>query len=213
MGTLRQGILGGFSGKVGTVIGFTRNGISYIRGLMTSHTDANTPAQQDQRARFSMVIKFLRPLLGLIRVSFKKAGSNMSGFNAAVAYTLGNAVTGTFPALTIDYTKLLVSQGNMPGGLNASAVAGLPGAVNFTWDDNSADFGAHSTDKILLVAYCPSLNKFATTVGDAFRSTGEQSMILPEVFGGLQVQTYLGFCNSGMTEFSNGEFVAEVDVV
>ncbi|HLN71757.1 MAG TPA: hypothetical protein VK205_00580 [Prolixibacteraceae bacterium] len=35
MGTLKQGNLGGFSGKVGTVIGFTRNGISYIRGLMT----------------------------------------------------------------------------------------------------------------------------------------------------------------------------------
>ena len=155
MGTLRQGILGGFSGKVGTVIGFTRNGISYIRGLMTSHTDANTPAQQEQRAKFALVIKFLRPLLGILRVGFKKAGSNLSGFNAAVAYTLGNAVKGLFPNFEIDYTKLLICQGNLPGAVNAAAVSVDAGKINFSWDDNSMDFGAHPTDKVVLAVYSP----------------------------------------------------------
>lgn len=31
MGTIKQGILGGFSGKVGTVIGGSWKGISYMR--------------------------------------------------------------------------------------------------------------------------------------------------------------------------------------
>ena len=213
MGTLRQGILGGFSGKVGTVIGFTRNGISYIRGLMTSHTDANTLAQQEQRARFKMVVLFLRPLLGLLRMGFKKAGTNLSGFNAAVSYTLGNAVTGLFPDQTIDYTKLLVCQGNLPGTLNAEAVPGVAGKIDFSWDDNSSDFGAMATDKIVLVAYCAALNKFASAVGVATRAEGLQTMTLPEAFSGQQVQTYMGFCNAGMTEFSNGEFLAAVAVL
>ena len=32
MGTIKQGILGGFSGKVGTVVGSSWKGISYMRG-------------------------------------------------------------------------------------------------------------------------------------------------------------------------------------
>ena len=33
MGTINQGILGGFSGKVGTVIGGSWKGITYMRGI------------------------------------------------------------------------------------------------------------------------------------------------------------------------------------
>jgi hypothetical protein len=33
MGTIKQGILGGFSGKVGTVVGASWKGIAYMRSL------------------------------------------------------------------------------------------------------------------------------------------------------------------------------------
>lgn len=211
MATLRQGILGGFSGKVGTVIGFTRNGISYIRGLMTSHTNPNTPAQQEQRAKFALVIKFLRPLLGLVRLSFKSAGANMSGFNAAMAYTLGNAVKGVFPDFEIDYPKLLISKGNLPGAINPSAVSVLAGKIDFTWDNNSLDFGAQTTDKVVLAVYCPLSGKLVSVIGEATRMQGAQTLTVPDSFTGQQVHTYIGFCNTRM-EFSNGEFLNSLAV-
>ena len=55
MGKIKQGILGGFKGKVGTVIGSSWNGISYIRGIAQSVRNANTAAQQTQRGFFKMV--------------------------------------------------------------------------------------------------------------------------------------------------------------
>lgn len=36
MGTIKQGILGGFSGKVGNVVGASWKGIDYIRSLPSS---------------------------------------------------------------------------------------------------------------------------------------------------------------------------------
>ena len=36
MGTIKKGILGGFSGKVGTVIGAAWKGIDYMRSVSTS---------------------------------------------------------------------------------------------------------------------------------------------------------------------------------
>ena len=59
MGKIKQGILGGFKGKVGTVIGASWNGIAYMRGLAQSIKNPKTAAQLQQRA-------FFRELQGLV---------------------------------------------------------------------------------------------------------------------------------------------------
>ena len=55
MGKIKQGILGGFKGKVGTVIGSSWNGIAYMKGLPQSQKDPKTPAQVAQRNFFKEV--------------------------------------------------------------------------------------------------------------------------------------------------------------
>lgn len=49
MGKIMQGILGGFSGKVGTVVGGTWKSISYIRSIATSVANPRTEKQLRQR--------------------------------------------------------------------------------------------------------------------------------------------------------------------
>ncbi|MBQ4441983.1 MAG: hypothetical protein II899_07780, partial [Bacteroidales bacterium] len=56
MGKIKQGILGGFRGKVGTVIGASWNGISYMRGLAQSHKNPKTASQTTQRGFFKEVL-------------------------------------------------------------------------------------------------------------------------------------------------------------
>jgi len=213
MGSIKQGVLGGFSGKVGTVIGFVRNGLAFMRGLAIGHTDANTPAQQEQRAKFSLVIKFLRPLTALLRIGFKNAESRLTGFNAAMSYTMENAVKGIYPAFEIDYTKVLVCQGNLPGALNPTAVSVVAGKIDFTWENNLWDVGTNATDKVVLVVYDPAKQKSVSVIGDATRGDGSQSMDLPDMFSADEVQCYIGFTNANQSAFSNGEFVDAVIVL
>ena len=52
MGKIKQGILGGFKGKVGTVIGSSWNGIAYMRGQAQSVKNPKTAAQMQQRNFF-----------------------------------------------------------------------------------------------------------------------------------------------------------------
>jgi len=211
MGSIKQGILGAFSGKVGTVIGYTLNGIAYMRGLATSHTDANTLAQQDQRAKFGLAVKFLRPLVALLHIGFKNASSRMSGFASAMSYTMKNAISGISPLFAIDYTKVLVCQGSLPGALNAAAESTVEGGILFTWENNAWDFGAKATDKVVLAVYDATLNKWVSAIGDATRATGNQTVDLPDLFQGNAVQCYIGFTNDA--EYSNGEFVDVVNVL
>ena len=67
MGTHKRGILGNFSGKVGTVIGSTWRGIWVMRGLTGREKGKPNPAQQQQQAKFSLMVKFLQPLSSLLR--------------------------------------------------------------------------------------------------------------------------------------------------
>ena len=52
MGKIKQGILGGFSGKVGTVVGSYWNGIFYMKGLPQSYKKGRSSSQKMQQGYF-----------------------------------------------------------------------------------------------------------------------------------------------------------------
>ena len=59
MGTFKQGIYGGYSGKVGNVVGGSWKGIDYMRILPTSVANPQTDAQLTQRQKFSVTMHYL----------------------------------------------------------------------------------------------------------------------------------------------------------
>ena len=62
MGKIKQGILGGFKGKVGTVIGASWNGIAYMKGLPQLQKDPKTAAQMAQRNYFTEIQRLVSQL-------------------------------------------------------------------------------------------------------------------------------------------------------
>jgi hypothetical protein len=50
MGTIKKGVLGGFSGKVGSVVGASWKGIDYIRSLPASVKNPRTEGQVDRKS-------------------------------------------------------------------------------------------------------------------------------------------------------------------
>jgi len=62
MAHIRKGILGGFSGKVGTVIGSSWKQTMYMRSLPKSVKNPRTLAQRTQRAKFALAVALVRPV-------------------------------------------------------------------------------------------------------------------------------------------------------
>jgi len=210
MSTIKQGILGGFSGKVGTVIGATWKGISYMRGIAASVTNPRTPAQLNQRAKFATALRFIQPLTPFLRVGFKNYAVGMTAFNAAMSYNLQNAVTGIYPTYEIDYSKALITRGNLPGALNPAVTASSTGKIHFTWEDNSSDTNAMSTDKVLLVVYNPIRNQAITIVAGNTRVSGSQTVTVPASFTGDEVQCFIAFQDANQFELSNSQFTSSL---
>jgi len=212
MGTIKKGILGGFSGKVGTVIGGNWKGIDYMRGKAASVSNPKTEAQLDQRARFGAALKFLQPLTSFIRVGFKNYAVKMTAFNSAMSYNLNNALSGVYPEYFIDYASALVSRGTLPGALNPLVQSSTPGQVDFAWQDNSQDANASTNDKVLLVVFNPAKQLAITIVGGNDRAAGGQAVTVPSSFAGDQVECFIAFQNLNQSVLSNSVYAGPVVV-
>lgn len=85
MAILKQGILGGVKGKVGSVVGSSWKGIATLRSLPLSVTNPRTAAQVGNRTRFSDVVALATVLLsGVIKPLNDRFASGMSGYNLFV---------------------------------------------------------------------------------------------------------------------------------
>ena len=214
MGKISQGVLGGFSGKVGNVVGGSWKGIDYMRIKPASVANPRTQGQVDQRSKFSVVLNFLQPMSEFLRVGFKLYTNKMSQFNSAMSYNLNHAVTGAYPDFTIDYPNALVSHGQLNGAIGTGVASANPAVVDFTWEDNSGPgrSKAKTTDKALLLVYNASKGIAIYDLEGASRDTGAQSLEVPTDFSGDEVQTFMAFISEDGSEVSDSVYVVSVVV-
>lgn len=212
MGKIAQGVLGGFSGKVGNIVGGTWKGIDYMRIKPANVSNPKTQGQLDQRSKFSTVLRFLQPLTDFLKVGFKLYAIKMTQFNSAMSYNLNNAITGTYPNFTIDYTKALVSRGSLVGAAGAAVASSSAGVVEFTWSDNTGSGNALGTDKALLVVYNATKGYAVYDTAGASRATQSQNLVVPSDFSGDTVQAFIGFVSEDGKEVANSVHIGSVTV-
>ncbi len=212
MGKINQGILGGFSGKVGNVVGGSWKGIDYMRILPSSVANPQTTGQLDQRQKFSVTVSFLQPLTQFLKTGFKSFAVKMTAFNAAMSYNFHHAISGAYPNYAINYPNVLVARGNLASSLNQTAASTVAGTILYTWDDNSGEIGASAQDKSLLVVYNPVKHQAVTINELAERGDGTQTVTVPDSFSGDLVQCYMAFI-SAAGEVSNSGFAGAVTVL
>lgn len=85
MGKIKKGILGGFSGRVGNVIGGSWKGIDYMRSEATSIADPKTAKQLEQRSKFRVAVEFAKQVVPVINIGLKQYATKRSEFNYLVS--------------------------------------------------------------------------------------------------------------------------------
>ena len=121
MGTIKQGILGGFSGKVGTVVGANWKGISYMRGQAQHVKNPRTAAQTFNRNALKIVTNFLQPAAAIMRLTFAEYARKTTAFNKAVSINYHKCIKNVAGQPEIDYEKIVVSKGSLKSFSDAMA--------------------------------------------------------------------------------------------
>lgn len=194
MGLIRQGILGGFRKKTGTVVGAFWRKLDVIRALPRSSGKAPTQAQLNQQMKFGLVTGFLSNMSSLLDEGFKVANSISTPMNLAVSYHLKEAITGVEPNFEIDFAKVKFSNGklDLPMEILVNAIAG--GSIELTWphteeDDKFID----GTDLLNVLVYNPVKQKFVKLKTAVTRSLMTFVVALPSNFVGDEVHVYASF--------------------
>ena len=212
MGRISKGILGGFRGTVGTVVGSSWKGIEYIRSKAGARSGAASNKQLEQRAKFKMVSDFLNTIAALVKISFAGFAVNQTGRNHALAYMLSNAITGNYPDNMIDYSQVLVARGSkLPNAGSPSAASTNPGVIAFSWLDNSGLGEALATDRAILVAHCPELNQSVFTLEGPARSALTGSLNVPD-FAGKEVHTWISFISADEKQVATSLYTGSMTV-
>ncbi|MBR6846816.1 MAG: hypothetical protein IKM74_01645 [Bacteroidales bacterium] len=194
MGKIKQGILGGFRGKVGTVIGASWNGISYMRGLAQSHKNPKTAAQLQQRAFFKEVQELVGQLSDeQLAFLFPNSVKGMSRRNLLTKQLSAYPIE-TEEGKHADLADI-ISLGNAPtADLPDVTITASRSAVTIAWDDDSDWRSQHADEYPTICVFNVTQKKIflvhsTVTVG----ASGPQSFSLESDAFGIGSSEFNGF--------------------
>jgi hypothetical protein len=188
MAKFSSGINGPFRGKVGTVVGVQqRNGETHMRSAPSKRTSKRKVNEKANQTKFSMVHKWLQPLLDFVRVGFKGYSEKAEGFNAAKSYVLRNAVKNENGVVSIDPSLVQLSHGDLPLPSHISVTQQPDKTLLFEWDPH--ENGGDRYDQIMVVLYNLKTRQAICHTTGQFRHVGREILN----FSGKGCHIYVAF--------------------
>lgn len=209
MGKIKTGILGGFQGKVGTVIGSTWRGESIMRALPKTAAKAPTESQRIQRLKFKAVSEFLNPLRTTLSTYFGNDTGVKSKYNMATSYHITNAVEITEQGTQILYPRVLVAKGTLFGFQNLTTTQSET-VITLNWEDNTVFGNAKAEDTVNVVCYIEEVNTFYVFESIANRDGLTASVTLPQNFLGYNVEVYAFLYDKVSKTSSNSVYLGSI---
>lgn len=203
MGKIKQGILGGFSGKVGKVVGGSWKGIDYMRGIPSSIANPQTEGQVTQRNKFGACVALAKSVMDtVIRPVWNKKAVKMTGFNL---FTKTNLPAFNELGEIDDFDSLKFSIGDLPLPTNLVIENNLAGngEIRTAWTDNSGTGFAAGTDRIRVLVMCEG--EIVVMQGLSFPRSGEFANFHIPFITGQTVHIYVFFENEAKTKYSTSQ--------
>lgn len=213
MGTYNRGILGPFSGKVGTVVGANWRGKDVMRSLPKKTNRTASETQKLQRQLFTTVAEFLTPISPVISLYFGRRGGVASRRNQAMSYHMTEAVEYVEPNFDILYNKVMISKGDLVGVQNPVVTAQAGNQLVFNWDNNSGQGSAKPKDKLVVVLYSETGDLYYTNLNAADRSAATVALTLPDYFNGVEVQVWIAFAAEDNKSYASSVYMGAITII
>jgi hypothetical protein len=206
MGRLLGGVNGQIQGKVGTMIGSSRNGIPYVKGPYKNRTPTVSTKELLNRKKFAAAQAWLAPILEFVRVGFRGYSQRSQGFVAAKSWLLKNGFAGQGEDLRIDPALVKVSSGDLPNPENIAVEFTETGNLKFTWNPVYVDL--RDKDQIMMLAYdIERAHAILITTGQ-LRSTGVDILDMHQS-SGRNYHVYAAFNAADRSRQSDSVYLGE----
>lgn len=156
MAEIKEGILGGVHGKVGTVVGVMWRGRYYIRSIPRRSNKPATDKQVLCRSKFGIVSTFASKFKNFVNRHCPPAllnGKMASGKEQLISMLSKEGVVVIDGIPCIDISAVILSIGVLPPAVIKKINVLKTGRVKVSWDNSITNLMTKGTDTLTLVAY------------------------------------------------------------
>lgn len=208
MGVIKRGILGGFSGSVGNVVGSSWKGIATMKSKPLSVANPNTAAQVAQRTKMTNIVAAAKEILqSIIKPLNDRFASGQSGYNLFVQRNIDLFAT----VMANPPGDLIIAAGPVALTPDMAVVADASGdTVTCTWTDNTGDGNALGTDE-LYVYYENDDQQYRVGVATGIARSVEVAVIPDTVMAtGNTLNLYFAWRRADGSQVSDTQYVLQV---
>jgi len=210
MGKLTEGILGPISGKAGSTVSYVLNGQNVIRSLSNKviHLSAKQLANCQ---RMAVTNAFLRHIQTFLKMGFGPTafGTTKNFHNLAVSYNKKNALTGSYPNITMDYAKARVSEGIALEAQNPT-VERVAEGLKFSWENDPHLSVPEAIDQVMMMAYFPDEQTATFEVSGAKRMAGHDTLFIHPSRRNKPMETYISFISNDRITVANSTYLGRI---
>lgn len=216
MATINRGILDGFFGKVGTVVGSFWKGIPVMRAYVRRIRDRKNTPQLLIRARFATLGELSSAFLAAIRIGLRNvaAKGHVTESNIFVNENWEAVHAASVDSVTVDYPDLVVARGPLAGVQYGTPQFDTPLQVDVAYETNEEIAKTSLDDLVYLFVYCPDA-KCGVLSAAVERSEKRISVTVPSYWNGMKVHLWgftlgAGHDNAGM--LSNSAYIGSGNI-
>jgi len=206
MAVIKQGILGGLSGKIGSVVGSSWKGIAVLKSLPLSVANPQTAGQVEQRDKMTGIVAVARILLAaLIQPYWNPFAQKMSGYNAFVSENIDTFVADVFTT----YANFFSQRGSLLGVVVSGIVATAGGnTITVSWTDNSGQADALATDKMVFTVYNATQDYWIVDAENDVRNGSPYAIPDAVMANGDALKCYTGTSRPNISKVSDSVYNA-----
>lgn len=212
MARLSSGILGPIHGKLGAIVGAVWKQTAYVRTMPKEKKTGfrATPAQIACREKFKFVQQWLVPFYAYVTIGFRNFAKDKTEINAAFSAIYRNAIVGVYPDLSIDYGKVVLTKGNLPGLFATQVMLAQPDLLKLNWKRNHND-DSSTDDQVMLIVYSRELKIVDGFIGGCNRANLQCSLTLNPKLIGKSLDVYVSVVSLNGKRVANSEYLGKVN--
>ena len=211
MGILLNGPNGPFVGRIGNTVYYMLEGVNVSRQIGKNN---NPPSKQQLGNRIGTRLsgKFFCEVRAFIETGFgiEARAINDNAYNRAVKNNKKQMIEGKYPNLAINYSKILLSAGELKPAV-AAKVSQTAEGLTFSWEITPKMPWPESTDQAMMLAYFPDENRSEYLLFGSERASGTAELVLPPSLQGKYMETYLSFISSDRKQVANSVYTGSLN--
>ena len=203
MGRLDKGLLGGYTGKLGTTVGSTWKGINVVRTYQPNVANPRSDRQVEHRSLFSQVTEIGSLLLAdVIKPLWDRNAKQMSGYNAFIQANM----LAASKTKKLSHERFVLAKGRI-GDCNPSSTMS-ESAFIVEWNKDTLPVFGKKTDMAYVIVFDGLMNILDYQAGTTSRDFGFAQIYHDGSLQGNAESAVIAFLSEDGKLSSNTEWVS-----